>query len=127
MKVLLDTHTFIWWDADPARLSSRASTVLRDPASTVLLSVVSIWEILIKSQLGKMSPRLPLAQIVAQQQANGVVLLPVTLDHVLEVERLPPAHKDPFDRLLIAQARIENAVVLSVDQIFSQYPVRVEW
>lgn len=127
MKVLLDTHTFIWWDADPARLSSRASTVPRDQASTVLLSVVSIWEILIKSQLGKMSPRLPLAQIVAQQQANGVVLLPVTLDHVLEVERLPPAHKDPFDRLLIAQARIENAVMLSVDQIFSQYPVRVEW
>jgi len=127
VKVLLDTHTFIWWDADPARLSSRASTVPRDQASTVLLSVVSIWEILIKSQLGKMSPRLPLAQIVAQQQANGVVLLPVTLDHVLEVERLPPAHKDPFDRLLIAQARIENAVMLSVDQIFSQYPVRVEW
>jgi PIN domain nuclease of toxin-antitoxin system len=127
VKVLLDTHTFIWWDGEPSRLSPRILALLLDPSSTVLLSVVSIWEMLIKSQLGKLTLRLPLSQIVAQQLANGVTILPVTLDHTLDLEGLPAAHKDPFDRLLIAQARVEGAALLSVDRVFAQYPVTVLW
>ncbi len=127
MRALLDTHTFIWWDGEPSRLSPRVLALLQDPSCEVLLSVVSLWEMLIKSQLGKMTIRLPLAEIVAQQVDNGLTVLPVTIDHVLDLEGLPAVHKDPFDRLLIAQARVEGAVLLSVDQVFSQYPVPLIW
>jgi PIN domain nuclease of toxin-antitoxin system len=127
MRLLLDTHAFIWWDSDPSRLSAPALAALRDPANTVWLSVVSIWEILIKAQLGKLSVRLPLPDIVAQQQANGLQILPVTLPHSLALEGLPPLHKDPFDRLLIAQAVVEGADLVSADRVFVQYPVRLVW
>lgn len=100
---------------------------LRDPANTVYLSVVSLWEIVIKAQLAKLSLRLPLTQIVGQQQANGLQVLPVTLPHVLAVEGLPPIHKDPFDRLLVAQAVAEGAELVSSDPVFAQYSVRVLW
>jgi PIN domain nuclease of toxin-antitoxin system len=127
MRLLLDTHTLIWWDSDPARLSDVALAALRDPANTVWLSVVSIWEILIKAQLGKLNVRLPLPDIVAEQQANGLRVLPVTLPHSLALEGLPPIHKDPFDRLLIAQAIVEGAELVSADHVFVQYPVRLLW
>ena len=99
MNLLLDTHAFIWWDSDPVQLSPRVAAALRDPANTVWLSVVSVWEMAIKSQLGKLTLRLPLSQIVAQQQTNGLQVLTASLAHVLAVEALPPVHKDPFDRL----------------------------
>jgi PIN domain nuclease of toxin-antitoxin system len=127
MRVLLDTHAFIWWDSDPSQLSARALTTLRDPATTVLLSVVSVWEMQIKSQLGKLALRLPLAQIVAEQMANGIQVLPVSLAHVLAVDGLPTAHKDPFDRLLAAQANVEAVELVTADPTFAQYPVRVLW
>lgn len=127
MNLLLDTHTFIWWDSDPGQLSATASTALRDPANTVWLSVVSVWEIVIKAQLGKLTLRLPLADIVAQQQANGLQILVAKLAHSLAVETLPPVHKDPFDRLLAAQSIVEAAELVSADAIFSHYPVRLLW
>jgi PIN domain nuclease of toxin-antitoxin system len=127
MKVLLDTHTFIWWDSDPSKLSAQVLTLLQDPATTVFLSVVSVWEMLIKRQLGKLTLRMPLATLVAQQQANGIQILSITLGHVLAVESLPTPHKDPFDRLLVAQANVEGTVLLSADSVFAQYPVNVLW
>jgi PIN domain nuclease of toxin-antitoxin system len=127
MKLLLDTHVFIWWDSDPAQLSQPALTALRDPANTIAFSVVSVWEMAIKRQLGKLILRLPLSQIVAHQQANGLQVLPVTLTHTLAVEGLPPVHKDPFDRLLAAQANVEGVDFVTADPIFAQYPVRVLW
>lgn len=127
MKLLLDTHTFIWWDSDPAQLSQLALAALRDPANTVWFSTASVWEMVIKSQLGKLTLRLPLSQIVAQQQTNGLQVLPVTLAHTLAVEGLPLVHKDPFDRLLAAQANVEGAEFVTADPIFAQYPVRVLW
>jgi PIN domain nuclease of toxin-antitoxin system len=127
MRLLLDTHAFIWWDSDPGQLSAAALAALRNPANEVWVSAVSVWEMVIKAQLGKLSLRLPLADIVAQQQANGLRFLPVTLSHVLAVEGLPPIHKDPFDRLLVAQATVEGAELVSGDRVFAQYPVRVLW
>jgi PIN domain nuclease of toxin-antitoxin system len=127
MKGPLDTHEFIWWDSDPSRLSAPALACLQNPSSTVLLNVVSVWEMVIKLQLGKLTLSTPLRTILAQQQANGLQILPLTLDHVLAVEGLPTPHKDPFDRLLIAQANVEGAVLLSADAIFAQYPVQVLW
>ncbi len=84
MRLLLDTHAFIWWDSDPNRLSQRVLGLCRSPSTTLLLSVASVWEIQIKQQLGKLRLHLPLASLIAaQQQTNGLELLPVQLDHVL--------------------------------------------
>jgi len=127
MKGVLDTHTFIWGDSDPGKLSAAARTFIADPANEVLLSVVSVWELVIKLQLGKLTLARPLPTILAHQQANGIHVLPVTLSHVLAVETLPTPHKDPFDRLLVAQANVEGAVILSADPIFAHYPVKVLW
>jgi PIN domain nuclease of toxin-antitoxin system len=127
MMLLLDTHTFIWWDSDPGKLSPPALAALADPANTVWLSVVSVWEMVIKIQLGKLTLRLPLADVIAHQQANGVQILSATLPHALAVEALPPVHKDPFDRLLAAQANVEGADLVSSDPIFAHYPVRRLW
>jgi len=127
MKGLFDTHTFIWWDSDPSKLSVAALAFLQDPANTIYLSVVSAWEILIKLPLGKLTLQTPLQIILAQQQANGIQILPVQLDHVLTVASLPTVHKDPFDRLLVAQAISEGSVLLSADQVFNHYPVSIVW
>ena len=126
-RLLLDTHAFIWWDSDPAQLSAAALAAVRDPANEVWLIVASVWEMVIKAQLGKLTLRLPLADIVRQQQANGLRILPVALAHVLGVEGLPAIHKDPFDRVLIAQANVEGAELVSADQLVRQYPVRILW
>jgi PIN domain nuclease of toxin-antitoxin system len=127
MKLVLDTHAFIWWDSDPAQLSAVALAALRDPTNDVFLSVACVWEMVIKAQLGKLTLRLPLVDIVSQQRANGLRVLSVSLEHVLAVEGLPPVHKDPFDRLLIAQANVEGAELVSADQLIRQYQVRIVW
>ena len=127
MKLLLDTHAFIWWDSDPSRLSAASLAAIRDPANEVWLSVVSVWEIVIKLQLTKLTLRGVLADIVSEQQANGLRVLGISLQHVLAVQSLPAAHKDPFDRLLAAQAIVEDAEFITGDPIYAQYPVRVLW
>lgn len=128
MKVLLDTHTFIWWDNEPSKLSPLALKLCQDPMTSILLSVASIWEMQIKLQLGKLILKLPLTDIIfSQQQTNGIDILPVTLAHVIALQNLPTPHKDPFDRLLVAQANVEGTVLLSADSIFAQYPVTILW
>src|SRR5690242_10967706 len=127
MKGLLDTHAFVWWDSSPAKLSAAALAFIQDPANTLLLSVVSVWELVIKQQLGKAILAAPLPTILARQQGNGIQILPVTLDDVLAVETLPPVHKDPFDRLLIGQANVQGAALLSADALLAQYPVKLVW
>ncbi|HTX53745.1 MAG TPA: type II toxin-antitoxin system VapC family toxin [Candidatus Baltobacteraceae bacterium] len=128
MKVLLDTHTFIWWDGNSAQLSQSALAFCTDPQNTVFLSVVSAWEIQIKRQLGKLQLRLPLATVIeSQQRQNSIEVLPVMLPHVLALDALPPHHKDPFDRLLIAQAIAEGAALISNDPAFSKYGIDVRW
>lgn len=128
MKVLFDTHSFLWWDLDPGKLSPRAITVCNDPATMLYLSVASAWEIQIKVQVGKLTLPRPLADIIASQQArNGLQILPATLGHILDIDQLPAIHKDPFDRLIVAQARVEGAVLVTADPIVARYPVTVEW
>ena len=128
MKLLLDTHTFMWWDSDPAKLSATALSLCSDPTNELLLSVTSLWEMQIKSQLGKLSLRVPLAELVGQQQAtNGVIILPILPAHVFALERLPTPHKDPFDRLSVAQANSEGATLVSADAIFAAYLVHTAW
>jgi PIN domain nuclease of toxin-antitoxin system len=128
MKVLLDTHAFIWWDSDAAKLSPQARAACQDRANLLLLSVASVWEMQIKLQLGKLHLRLALADVVGeQQQTNDIQVLPVALGHVLALQNLPVHHRDPFDRLLIAQANAEEAVLISHGPVFTHYPVKVLW
>jgi PIN domain nuclease of toxin-antitoxin system len=124
MKFLLDTQIFIWWDSEPEKLPVRLSELFADPSHTFVLSIASVWEMQIKVQLGKLDLNRPLNEIVVdQQRSNQLHLLPIELRHVLALQQLPLYHKDPFDRLIIAQALVEQLTLLSVDAIFAQYPV----
>jgi PIN domain nuclease of toxin-antitoxin system len=128
MKLLLDTHVFIWWDSNPARLSKKALALCSDPGNTLLLSVASAWEMQIKMQMGKMQLSFPLQDIIREQQKdNGLQIIPVELEHVLALQSLPAHHRDPFDRLLIAQALAESAVLVSRDKTFSKYQLDLVW
>jgi len=109
MKILLDTHAFIWWDSEPEKLSAQVLQICQEANNHLLLSVVSVWEMQIKLQLNKLTLSLPLAQLIeSQQEKNQLIILPITLPHVLAVQNLPFHHTDPFDRLLIAQAIVEG-------------------
>ena len=128
MRVLLDTHTFIWWDIEPSRLSPRALALCQDAHTQLVLSGASVWEMEIKIQLGKLRFAKPLADMIAEQQrTNSIELLSITLAHALAIETLPLLHKDPFDRLLIAQAKVEVMPFISRDPEFAAYPIVVEW
>jgi len=128
VKLLLDTSAFLWWISDHASLSQRARDLIGDGNHEVWFSAVSSWEIVIKAGLGRL--RLPENAerfLPKQIGANGFQVLPIHLRHTLRVARLPPLHRDPFDRLLIAQAILEGFTILSADQQLSRYPVAVEW
>jgi PIN domain nuclease of toxin-antitoxin system len=105
VKLLFDTHAFIWWDGDQSKLSAEALAACQSTENSLHLSLASVWELQIKMQLGKLALRLPLADVLRdQQQQNGLVLEPVTLEDILALSALPALHRDPFDRLIIAQA-----------------------
>lgn len=128
MNLLLDTQAFLWLDSDQARLSSPARQACSNPQNLLWLSAASAWEMQIKIALGKLRLARPLAQIITDQQtANGVQVLPVQLAHVLALQDLPAHHKDPFDRLLIAQAKNEGWDIVSKDPEFKAYAVPVIW
>ncbi len=126
MRLLLDTHIFLWWANAPEHLSARIRSLCEDPATLLLLSLVSLWEIQIKVQIGKLTLASPLKTILeTQQQINRIQILPVTVAHILALENLPMHHKDPFDRLLIARANSEKASLASMDTAFPQYSVNL--
>ena len=126
MRVLLDTHTFIWAITDERRLSPRARSLIA--SSELWWSVVSLWEAIQKAQVGKLSLQLPAGPfLTGELSSNHVRLLPVSLSHVLRIEELPLHHRDPFDRLLIAQSIEEGWPIITADPWFARYPVDVIW
>ncbi len=128
MRVLLDTHAFLWWITDSEKLSARARRVIAAADNEVFFSAASGWEIAIKARLGRVVlPEDPERFIPAQLDANGFQILPVHLRHALRVSALPDLHRDPFDRLLIAQAALEGLTILSGDKQLSGYSVKVVW
>ena len=128
MNVLLDTHAFIWWVLDDPQLSSTAKAMIADPTNIIYLSVVSAWEIIIKERTGKLSlPEPPETYILSRLTSNRFMTLAVEMKHVLQIASLPEYHRDPFDRLLIAQSQVENIPLLTVDHLISQYSVNVIW
>jgi len=128
MKYLLDTHVLLWIESNPEQLSQKVSSIIQDFDNTLFLSLATVWEVQIKVQIGKLKLQNPLSQVVRNQlQNNHVELLTIRLDHLFEMDNLPLHHRDPFDRLLIAQARVEGLTLLSIDAIFAKYPVSVIW
>ena len=128
MNLLLDTHALIWWHERNPRLSSSALAALSDPANAVFFSVVNLWEAQIKHALGKMDLPETLPEIVQRQHGiNGFGLLSVQAVHVYQLNGLPPHHKDPFDRLLVAQALHEGLTLVSRDSVMAAYPAPLLW
>lgn len=128
MRLLLDTHAFMWWNSEPERIPSDTLTLLQNPDHELFLSLVSLWEMQIKIQLGKLTLREDLEIIVQyEQERNNLKLITITLPHILKLKDLPYYHKDPFDRLLIAQSQVENATLISRDSVFKDYDCSVMW
>lgn len=128
MKMLLDTHALIWWTLTPEMLSERVSNLLADTNNELLLSLASVWEMQIKVQIGKLRLDLPLPGLIENQKlTNKLQILQIDLVHVWALEELPNYHKDPFDRIIIAQANVEGLPILSVDEMFDGYPVERLW
>src|ERR1044071_20379 len=127
MKLLIDTNSFLWFINDSPHLSVRAKTLLESDAD-LLLSIASLWEIAIKTSIGKLTLAQPYDLFIPQQLAqNAVDILPISLAHLTVVSTLPFHHRDPFDRLLLAQAMIEQLPIVSVDAAFDAYPIQRLW
>lgn len=125
---LLDTHSFLWWVADSAKLSVTVRELIADTDNRCFLSLASSWEIAIKCSIGKLRLAMPVREFIPRHVAvNQFRQLPITFKQVSLVETLPFHHRDPFDRLLIVQAMVENLVILSGDAVFDHYEVRRLW
>jgi PIN domain nuclease of toxin-antitoxin system len=127
MKLLLDTHTFLWFIDDSPQLSVHAKSLLESD-NDLLLSVASLWEIAIKYNLDKLKLPTPYEVFIPQQlTTNDIEILPISFPHLAAVSVLPRHHRDPFDRMIIAQAQVERVAIVSVDPLFDTYPIRRLW
>jgi len=122
MKLLLDTHLLLWAAGEPRRLSKRARTLLANPDNELLFSAASLWEVAIKRGLGREDFKVDARLLRRGLLDNGYSELPITSVHVVATESLPLIHKDPFDRILVAQATVEGVTLLTIDSLVSQYP-----
>lgn len=128
MKILLDTHVFIWLDTQPEKLSKTAMDICQDTDNQLYLSMASVWEMQIKVQLGKLQLKMPLADMLTmQQQENDLKVLNIALTHIYQLQTLPFHHNDPFDRIIIAQSVLEGMTLISVDEKFKSYDISVSW
>jgi PIN domain nuclease of toxin-antitoxin system len=128
MRALLDTHVFLWWITDDPRLSNKVREIIGDGENEIFLSVASGWEIAIKTKLGRLQlPDEPERFIPEQMALNAIFSLPIQMSHALHVYKLPDHHRDPFDRLIVAQAMLEDLPVLTADPRMARYPIKVIW
>jgi PIN domain nuclease of toxin-antitoxin system len=122
VEILFDTHTLLWWLDDDPILSKQSRSLISNPANTLVVSAATAWEIAIKQALGKLTLD---ANLENEARDQGFELLPVTFAHARELRILPPIHRDPFDRMLVAQARVENLALLTDDPKILGYPANV--
>lgn len=128
MRALLDTHTLLWWILDDPTLTRRAETVIADTGNSIVVSAASAWELSIKFGLGKLPSAPDLITNFSDAMENeGFQLLPISVEHGIRAGLLPGLHKDPFDRMLIAQAHAENIPIISNEAVFEGYGVRRLW
>jgi PIN domain nuclease of toxin-antitoxin system len=128
LKLLLDTHSFLWFIDGSPRLSATARQLIEDPANERLVSIASLWEMAIKASIGRLSFAQPFATLMTDQlRRNSMQVLDITLAHTGHVAALPFHHRDPFDRMLIAQSLVETIAIVSVDSAFDAYGVTRLW
>lgn len=128
MKLLLDTHVFLWWIAGDPRLPSKINEIIRNVENKLFLSAASGWEIAIKANLGRLQLPSELKDFISEQLViNDIKSLPIQMKHALHVYTLPNYHRDPFDRLLVAQSQIENLPLITADAQIARYPVKIIW
>jgi PIN domain nuclease of toxin-antitoxin system len=121
MKLLLDTHTFLWFILDDKNLSLKVKNLIEDEKNEIFLSIVSLWEISIKTALGKLEINGSYATVINDVIENNLEILPLDFAHTVIQNQLPFYHKDPFDRIILAQAMSENMHLLSIDEVFDLY------
>lgn len=128
MRALLDTSAFLWSISDSEKLSTNARQVIADLENEIFLSTASLWEIAIKTSLGKLALLQPFDQLIpAQMEQSAISVLPIEVQHLSKIIDLPFHHRDPFDRLIIAQSLYENLPVITKDAAFSRYSVQLIW
>lgn len=128
MKLLLDTHSFLWFIEDSPKLSATALASIKDGTNDVFVSLASLWEMAIKVSIGKLTLNSPFEALIPQQLGlNRITLLDIALSHAVAVANLPVHHKDPFDRLLIVQAMVEQMPIVSIDSALDAYGVTRLW
>lgn len=128
MRFLLDTNALIWFIEGNPRLSAHARSLIEDEENELFVSIASLWEIAIKFGIGKLNLRQPFEELFPSQlEDNSIEILGITVEHLSQVSGLPLHHRDPFDRLIIAQAQVEHLPIISVDTMFDNYSIRREW
>ncbi len=127
MHLLVDTQSYLWLGLDPRSLSAAATEAARNPSNTLFVSIATLWEIAIKVSIGKLPLPTMIAAFIAGQESPGFTTLPVTEAHTLVASALPLIHRDPFDRMLVAQARVEGVAFVANDGLIVQYGVPVLW
>ncbi len=127
MKVLLDTHVLIWWFSEPSRLSAKATSILGNPSNTILVSAAIPWELAIKVNLGKVDALPLVTDLVSHTAEEGFLELPLNIRQAVRAGLLPMHHRNPFDRVLVAQAQDLNVPILSGDAVLDRYDVKRLW
>jgi PIN domain nuclease of toxin-antitoxin system len=128
MSLLLDSHSFLWFIEGNPRLSAHARSLMADPANVLFLSIASVWEMAIKVSLGKLQLDQPFdALMPGQITLHSINVLDISLAHTIEVSRLPFHHRDPFDRLIIAQSQVERLPIVGIDGVFDLYGIERYW
>ena len=128
MRLLLDTHCWLWWFNQPERLNEEATEKIFDESNELWFSTASVWEIGIKASIGKLPLPESVDEFVPTRMAQlGTVALPISVTHALQVAKLPMHHRDPFDRILISQAKLEGMTLVSADSAIRQYDVDLLW
>jgi PIN domain nuclease of toxin-antitoxin system len=125
MKLLLDTHILLWAAAEPDQLSNQAKVLIEDPQNQLYFSAASLWEISIKNKLGRADFKVDLAVLRRNLLDNGFEEIAINSAHTIGVDALPNIHKDPFDRMLIAQTAVEGVTLMTADSVVAEYPVAV--
>ncbi|MBA2368580.1 MAG: type II toxin-antitoxin system VapC family toxin [Candidatus Protochlamydia sp.] len=120
MKYLLDTHIILWWLTEPKRISSKAGKIIADKENIIFISSVSLWEMAIKKSIGRLTLPLNIVEIL---QAEGFQIMSIGYEEALGISDLPPIHQDPFDRMLVMQAKLYNCVLITRDKNVMDYPV----
>ena len=127
MNLLLDTHAFLWFSEDSPNLSKNSKSLIENSENNCLISIASLWEMAIKISLGKLKIKIEFKNMVDEIVNHNFTILPITFEHTVELSSLYFHHRDPFDRLLISQAIIENLTLISADEVFDKYEIKRIW